>query len=170
MTTPSTKAWLPQPLLSLCLLFIWLLLMNDLSLGHWLLGAVLGLLIPLLTQLFWERVPRLYKPVRLCLFFLRILGDIVFANLQVAKLIIGSSSKLRPAFVEVPLELEDDLALTMLASIVSLTPGTVSADLSDDRKTLLVHGLDVADEEQLIREIKQRYEAPLKEVFTCSPT
>jgi acetyl-CoA acetyltransferase len=79
-------------------------------------------------------------------------------------------AKLRPAFVEIPLELEDDLALTMLASIVSLTPGTVSADLSDDRKTLLVHGLDVADEAQLILDIKQRYEAPLIEVFTCSPT
>lgn len=170
MTTSFVKRWLPQPLLSLCLLFIWLLLMNDLGLGHWLLGALLGCLIPLLTQLFWVRPPRLYKPLKLCLFFLRILGDIVFANLQVAKLIIGSSSKLRPAFVEVPLELEDDLALTMLASIVSLTPGTVSADLSDDRKTLLVHGLDVADEEQLVAQIKQRYEAPLKEVFTCSPT
>lgn len=170
MSRPLSKRLLPQPLLSLFLLFIWLLLMNDLGLGHWLMGALLGWLIPLLTHLFWERTPKLYKPVKLCLFFLRILGDIVFANLQVAKLIIGSTAKLRPAFVEIPLELEDDLALTMLASIVSLTPGTVSADLSDDRKTLLVHGLDVADEAQLIHDIKQRYEAPLIEVFTCSPT
>ena len=170
MITAFTNRWLPQPLLSLFLLAIWLLLMNDLGLGHWLLGALLGWAIPQLTQVFWVRPPRLYKPVKLCLFFLRILGDIVFANLQVAKLILGSSAKLRPAFVEIPLELDDDLALTMLASIVSLTPGTVSADLSDDRKTLLVHGLDVADEAALIAEIKQRYEAPLKEVFTCSTT
>lgn len=170
MITVFANRWLPQPLLSLFLMFIWLLLMNDLSLGHWLLGALLGWAIPQLTQVFWVRPPRLYKPVKLCLFFLRILGDIIFANLQVAKLIIGSSAKLRPAFVEVPLELDDDLALTMLASIVSLTPGTVSADLSDDRKTLLVHGLDVADEDELIAQIKQRYEAPLKEVFTCSTT
>lgn len=66
--------------------------------------------------------------------------------------------------------LEDELALTMLASIISLTPGTVSADLSDDRKILLVHSLDVADTDALVVEIKQRYEAPLLEVFTCSPT
>jgi multicomponent K+:H+ antiporter subunit E len=46
----------------------------------------------------------------------------------------------------------------------------VSADLSDDRKLLLVHGLDVPDVEALVAEIKQRYEAPLLEVFTCSPT
>lgn len=170
MISVFANRWLPQPWLSLWLLGVWLLLMNDLGLGHWLLGALLGWAIPLLTQVFWIRAPRLEKPLRLCLFFLDILRDIVMANLQMVKLILGPSAKLRPAFVEVPLELEDELALTMLASIVSLTPGTVSADLSDDKRTLLVHGLDVADEAALIAEIKQRYEAPLKEVFACSPT
>jgi multicomponent K+:H+ antiporter subunit E len=166
----KARRWLPHPLLSLCLLMVWLLLVNDLSLGQWLLGTVLGLTIPLLTQVFWINPPRIYRPFKLCLFLLRILGDIVMANLQVAKLILGSPSKLRPAFVEIPMLLEDELALTMLASIISLTPGTVSADLSDDRKLLLVHGLDVADEAALVADIKQRYEAPLLEVFTCSPT
>nr|WP_298169586.1 Na+/H+ antiporter subunit E [uncultured Pseudomonas sp.] len=162
--------WLPQPLLSLCLLLVWMLLVDSSSLGQWLLGALLGWLIPLLTQLFWITPPRVYRPGKLCLFLLRVLGDIVVANLQVAKLILGPVDRLRPAFVEVPMLLEDDLALTMLASVISLTPGTVSADLSDDRKTLLVHSLDVADEAALVAEIKSRYEAPLLEVFTCSPT
>jgi multicomponent K+:H+ antiporter subunit E len=147
-----------------------MLLVDSSSLGQWLLGALLGWLIPLLTQLFWISPPRIYRPGKLCLFLLRVLGDIVTANLQVAKLILGPVDRLRPAFVEVPMLLEDDLALTMLASVISLTPGTVSADLSDDRKTLLVHSLDVADEAALVAEIKSRYEAPLLEVFTCSPT
>ena len=112
----------------------------------------------------------MHKPFKMCLFLLRLLGDIITANLQVAKLILGSTAKLRPAFVEIPMLLEDELALTMLTSIISLTPGTVSADLSDDRKMLLVHGLDVPDPDALVAEIKQRYEAPLLEVFTCSPT
>lgn len=166
----KARRWLPHPLLSLSLLLVWLLLVNELSLGHWLLGALLGWLIPLLTQVFWIAPPRIHKPLKLCLFFLRVLGDIIVANLQVAKLILGPSARLRPAFVEIPLLLEDELALTMLASVISLTPGTVSADLSDDRKTLLVHTLDVADEVHLVEQIKTRYEAPLLEVFTCSPT
>nr|WP_298146505.1 Na+/H+ antiporter subunit E [uncultured Pseudomonas sp.] len=166
----SPRRWLPQPMLSLCLLLVWLLLVNSLSLGHWLLGALLGWLIPLLTQVFWIDPPRVYRPLKLCLFLLRVLGDIVVANLHVAKLILGPLDTLRPAFVEVPMLLQDDLALTMLASVVSLTPGTVSADLSDDRRVLLVHSLDVADEAALVAEIKSRYEAPLLEVFTCSPT
>ena len=98
------------------------------------------------------------------------LGDIVVANLEVAKLILGPASRMRPAFVEVPLKLDDELALTMLASIVSLTPGTVSADLSDDKRTLLIHGLNVDDEAALVRSIQTRYEAPLLEVFACSRT
>lgn len=161
---------LPHPLLSLCLLLVWLLLVNDLGLGHWLLGALLGWLIPLLTQLFWIAPPRIHRPLKLLPFFLRVLGDIVVANLQVARLVLGPIGRLRPAFVEIPLLLEDELALTMLASVISLTPGTVSADLSDDRKTLLVHSLDVADEAALVHQIKARYEVPLLEVFACSPT
>lgn len=166
----TARRWLPHPLLSLTLLLVWLLLVNDISVGHWLLGALLGWLIPLLTQVFWINPPRIRKPLKLCLFFLRVLGDIVIANLQVAKLILGPSARLRPAFVEIPMLLEDELALTMLASIISLTPGTVSADLSDDRKILLVHSLDVDDETALVEQIKHRYEAPLLEVFACSPT
>jgi multicomponent K+:H+ antiporter subunit E len=166
----KARRWLPHPLLSLTLLLVWLLLVNDMRVGHWLLGALLGWLIPLLTQVFWINPPRIRKPLKLCLFFLRVLGDIVIANLQVAKLILGPSARLRPAFVEIPMLLEDELALTMLASIISLTPGTVSADLSDDRKILLVHSLDVDDEAALVEQIKHRYEAPLLEVFACSPT
>ncbi len=68
------------------------------------------------------------------------------------------------------MELTDDLAISMLVSIITLTPGTCSADLSADRRTLLVHGLDVPDPQTLIADIKARYEAPLKEIFPCSHT
>jgi multicomponent K+:H+ antiporter subunit E len=69
--------------------------------------------------------------------------------------------------VQYPLDLREDFSITLLASTVSLTPGTVSADVSADRGTLLIHALDVADEAALIAQIKQRYEAPLKEIFEC---
>lgn len=62
------------------------------------------------------------------------------------------------------------MAISLLVCVVSLTPGSVSADLSGDRRILLVHALDVPDADALVAEIKQRYEAPLKEVFPCSRT
>ncbi len=104
---------------------------------------------------------------KLVRFVLVVHWDIITANVVVARLILGSPRKLRPAFVELPLELTDDFAITLLASTISLTPGTVSADVSEDRRTLLIHALDMDDEAELVAQIKQRYERPLKEIFEC---
>lgn len=160
---------LPHPLLSLTLTGVWLLLVNTLSLAHILLGVLLGLVIPLLTRAFWPSHTHVRRPLRLLRFGLMVVGDILIANLQVARLILGSSAQLRPAFVHMPLDLEDDFAITLLASTISLTPGTVSADVSVDRRTLLIHTLDVDDPAALVVQLKQRYETPIKEIFACSP-
>lgn len=166
------KHWrlLPHPLLTLLLTLAWLLLNNSLSLGQLLLGLFLGWGIPLLCQDFLLRTPRLRRPGLLLRYMLVVLYDIVVANLHVARLVLGRPEALRPAFIEVPIDIEDEFLLTLLACVVSLTPGTVSSGLSGDRKTLLLHGLDVPDKDEVIRQVKTRYEAPLKEIFECSPT
>ncbi|MNJ77241.1 Na(+)/H(+) antiporter subunit E [compost metagenome] len=66
--------------------------------------------------------------------------------------------------------IEDEFVLSVLTSIISLTPGTVSSGLSPDHKTLLLHALDAPDIEAVVAEIKARYEAPLLEIFQCSRT
>jgi multicomponent K+:H+ antiporter subunit E len=63
--------------------------------------------------------------------------------------------------------LRHDLAISLLANIICLTPGTVSARLSEDQRFLLVHALDCEDPQALIATIKTRFEAPLKEMFEC---
>lgn len=95
---------------------------------------------------------------------MRVLYDIVVASFQVAKLIL-SPRKPRPMFVSYPLELEQPLAITILASTISLTPGTVSVDVSDDNKILLVHALDADNCDEVIDTIRTRYEKPLLEMF-----
>lgn len=160
--------WLPHPLLSLLLAGLWLLLNNTLSAGHLLLGLFLGWGIPLLCRPLLIEVPRIRRPAVLLRFILRVLSDILIANLNVARLVIGPRAQLRPAFVEVPMAIGDEFVLAVLTSVISLTPGTVSAALSADRRTLLVHALDVEDTAALVAEIKQRYEAPLMEIFPCS--
>ena len=163
-------AWLPHPGLTLLLTGMWLLLANQLSLGQLLLGLFLGWAIPLLLRRYLIFVPRVRKPLKLCLFLLKVFWDIVVANLHVARLVLGPKERLNPAFVEVPMVIEDEFLLATLACIISLTPGTVSAGLTPDHKTLLLHALDVTDIEALIAELKERYEAPLQEIFECSPT
>ncbi|HAB05094.1 Na+/H+ antiporter subunit E [Alloalcanivorax venustensis] len=157
---------LPFPLLSLFLWATWMLL-NGFSWGHALLGLVLAVVLPLGTQSFWPNVPRLRNFPKLVRFVLVVHWDILTANMAVAVLILGPPRRLRPGFVELPLDLTDEFAITLLASTISLTPGTVSADVSEDRRTLLIHALDVDDQDAMIRQIKQRYERPLKEIFEC---
>jgi len=108
---------------------------------------------------------RIHRPLTLARFVGRVLGDIVIANLTVARLILEQPGNLRPAFIMVPLALRSELALSLLANTISLTPGTVSARLTLDRRYLLVHALDTTDADQLAATLKRRYEAPLREIF-----
>ncbi|WP_375737944.1 Na+/H+ antiporter subunit E [Pseudomonas boanensis] len=161
---------LPHPAESFLLLAVWLLLVGSVSFGHLLLGAFLSIVIPLLVQPLLIERPYRWHPLRLLRFLLMVMGDILVANFQVARLTLGPIERLQPVFVEVPIELDNELAISVLVSVVSLTPGSLSADLSTDRRTLLVHGLHVEDKVAMVAEIKGRYEAPLKEIFECLPT
>ncbi len=158
---------LPHPLMSFALMLVWLLLVNELSIAHIVLGAVLGVLIPLFSNAFWPERPRISHPGMILRLTARLLSDIVIANFTVARQILSPAGAIRPDFVEYPLELENEFAITVLASLISLTPGTVSSDLSEDRRTLLIHALDVQDKDALVAEIKARYEQPLREIFGC---
>lgn len=159
---------LPNPALTLMLTLLWLLLNNTLSLGHLLLGLFLGWAIPLLVSGFLIEVPAVRRPLKLCLFILKVFYDIAVANIHVAKLVLGPRSHLQPAFIEVPMAIEHPFVLAVLTSIISLTPGTVSASLRPDHRVLLIHALDAPDIEALVAEVKNRYETPLLEIFECS--
>lgn len=160
------KRLLPYPSLTLVLWLTWLLL-NGFSVGHALLGLILAVVLPLGTRPFWPQVPLVRDRMGLLRFVLRVAKDILLANLAVALKVLGPVKDLQPGFVEVPLDLRDSFAITVLTSTVSLTPGTVSADVSEDRTRLLVHALHVEDPDALVAEIKQRYEGPIKEIFEC---
>lgn len=159
---------LPHPLLSLFMLGVWFLLVNEISGGHLVLGALLAWFIPFVTQSFWLQSVSLNHPWVALKFVITVLCDIILANINVAWLILGSPRRLKPAFLTLELDLEQDFVITILASTISLTPGTVSADLTPDGKRLIVHTLHTEDPAGTIATIKQRYEAPLKEVFECS--
>jgi multicomponent K+:H+ antiporter subunit E len=163
----APRSWLPTPVLSILLLVVWLLLVRSYAFGQFVLGGSLAILIPLLTHRFWDARPRISKPLALLRFVVRVLGDIVVANFEVAYLIANPWRRMKPHFIEYPLMLEDRFTITLLASTISLTPGTVSANLRLDGKSLLIHALDVDNEEALINQIRERYERPLKEIYEC---
>ena len=129
------------------------------------LGALLGLVIPL----FATRLDREFGRIGSVRQVSRMLGvlawDVVHSNLVVARQVLGSESRITPGFIWVPLDIANIHGIAVLTSIITLTPGTVSSALSDDRKYLLVHVFNLKDADEVIRQIKTRYEAPLMEIF-----
>ncbi|TCP32818.1 Na+/H+ antiporter subunit E [Sphingomonas sp. BK235] len=157
---------LPHPALSAMLLIVWLLLANSLTVGGLLLGAVLALVLPKFTQPFWPARPRMRFGRTFVAYLAIVLWDVVVANFQVAWLILFRRNRdLRSRWLVVPIDLATPEAITILAGTISLTPGTVSADVSADGRHLLVHALDVGDPAAEVTRIKTRYEARLRRVF-----
>ena len=163
----AVRALLPAPVASVLLAVFWLLLVNDLSAAQIVLAVVLGLAIPPLTLRF--RAARL--PVRRAGAALGLatvfLYDIVVANVAVARAVLGPMSRIQPRFVRVPLSIADPAATTLLAAMVTLTPGTVSVDIDLPARALTLHMLLGDDEQAAVRQIKTRYEARIREIFQC---
>lgn len=164
--TPPTRKWLSSPALSISVAVVWLLLVNSLAPAHLLTAAILGLLLPSIAQRLRSEHAGLRKPRIAARLAGIVLWDIIMSNIEVARRILGPESALTPAFVWVPLDLTNSHAITTLAGIITMTPGTLSADLTEDRKFLLVHCFNLADAEAQILQIKQRYENPLREIFS----
>lgn len=154
----------PQPWLSVILFATWQFLSDGISGASVVMGLILAWLIPQVTQGFWPERPAFIKSWQMPRYLLIVLKDIVVASFSVARLIL-SPRQPRPIFVCYPLQLEHPLAISILASTISLTPGTVSADVSDDQKTLLIHALDASTDQEVIDAIHERYEKPLMEMF-----
>lgn len=156
---------LPAPLLSVLLFVAWLLLNQTLDAAHLVLAALLAVLVPLATKGLRGPSPRQRRPLVAARLFGVFAWDIVVSNLDVLRRSLGSESALKPGFVWVPLDVREPQAIALLSSMITLTPGTLTADLSEDRRHLLVHAFHVDDAEALAAQIKARYETPLREIF-----
>ncbi|MEM1030535.1 MAG: Na+/H+ antiporter subunit E [Myxococcota bacterium] len=159
--------WVPHPWLSLVVGIAWLLVNDSIDPGHLILAVFFGVTIPRWTQRFWPDAPSIRRPGRILRLFVVFAYDIVVANFVVAKLVLGPNDRLRPAFLEIGLDLDDPFAIAVLASMITLTPGTLSAQVREGDGMLIVHALDTDDPEAEIATIKRRYERPLKEIFEC---
>ena len=160
------KRLFPAPLLSLSLGALWLVLNLSVSPGNVLLGALLGLLAPLMFAPLRPLPVRIRKPGVALRLFLRVGGDVIVSNLSVARAVWRAGhTPPRSAFVKVPLDLRDANGLAALSMITTVVPGTVWSELALDRSVLLMHVFDLEDEAQFIEHFKRTYERPLMEIF-----
>lgn len=156
----------PHPLMTVTLTLVWLGLVNKVTPGNLLLGAILGVIVPVMTSVYWPNRPRLRRPLLVIEYGLVVLWDILVANVQVAMIILlRRNDDIHSRWVSVPLELTSAEAITVLAGTITMTPGTVSTMLASDGRAILVHCLHTDDPDGVRDDIKSRYEARLKEIF-----
>ena len=156
---------LPSLPLSITVFGFWLLMNDSISAGT----VAMALLVALLIPPFAARLDREFARIGRLRGVPKLVGvllwDILVANVTVAMQVLGPERNIHPGFIWVPLDIANIHGIAALTSIITLTPGTVSSSLSDDRRHLLVHVLNLADADALVRQIKTRYEAPLMEIF-----
>jgi len=161
------KRWLPFPMMSVVLLLFWLLLNQSLAPSDLLLGAILGVVVPLLTKpLVPLGYPKLKRPLTLFRLLSMALVEIVRSCLNVSWLILSKKRDgLNSQFIKVPLDIRNPYGLALLSCLINSTPGTVWVEILPDRYELALHVFDLHDEQWWVETIKTRYEKPLIEIF-----
>lgn len=151
--------------LNLALAFVWAMATGVVSMGNLLVGFGVGMLVlhfvaPTLGD---ERYAvRFFLAIGLLFFFLK---ELVLSSVRVAIDVLRPRLTMRPAVVAVPLELTDDAQITLLANLISLTPGTLSVDVAEDKSALFVHAMYGDDADALKRTLKADFERRIQEVF-----
>lgn len=161
------KKLFPSTLHSLVLFIAWAWLNESLAPGVLLIGAILAVAIPLVTERLQEDRPRIKRPLKMIKYLGLLIVDILKSNIAVVPMFLGPRSRLNSQFVAIPLTLEHPIPISILASSITLTPATVSVEVSEDKTLLYVHVLNLKDSQSLIDNINSRYQSLLSEAFEC---
>ncbi len=160
------RALLPYPLVSACLLAMWLLLNQTVAAGQILLGCVLALVGGWVMMTLKPPPARIRRPGAIIRLSFVVLVDIIRSNYAVARIILGLRHRsLTSGFLNIPLDLHDRYGLAVLASIITATPGTLWVNYDTAKGVVTIHVLDLIDEDAWIGTIKGRYERLLLEIF-----
>jgi multicomponent Na+:H+ antiporter subunit E len=153
-----------QILVNIVIAFIWMFLQNEFSVVQFMFGYIVGLGMLfflrrfLRYEFYFKKVVAVFKLIFLFIF------KLILANIDVIKVIIKPKLDIEPGIIAVPTVLKTDWEKTLLANLISLTPGTLTMDFSEDGQTLFIHALNVPDKEAAVREIHDSFEKAILEV------
>ncbi len=150
---------------NLALAIAWVGMTGAFNAANFIVGFIVGYVVLLVIQgplAMGGHLHRVRYAVELLLFFI---WELLLANMRVAWDVVTPTHLMRPGVIAVPLDAHDDLEILILANMVSLTPGTLSLDVSDDRTVLYIHAMYLHDRERIIKGIKDGFERRLLEVL-----
>ncbi|MBK9050145.1 MAG: Na+/H+ antiporter subunit E [Chloroflexi bacterium] len=146
------------------LALVWMFLTGEFSAANFVMGVILGYGLMLLTRRTFASERYIQKVNGVIRFLGFFLYELLTANIQVAKMVLRPQLNIKPGIVAVPLDVRTDAEITLLSNLITLTPGSLSLELSPNGQLLYVHGIYVDDEQEFIRRIKSGLEARTLEV------
>ncbi|WNS74783.1 Na+/H+ antiporter subunit E [Bacillus sp. DTU_2020_1000418_1_SI_GHA_SEK_038] len=153
-----------QILLNVFLGFLWMFFTVSYEPVTFLKGYLFGIVIIFSFRRFFQSrfyLLRVYAVIKLTLIFIR---ELILSNISVVKLVLKPKLNIRPGIFALPIILEKDWEITILANLITLTPGTLVVDISEDNKLLYIHAVDIDDVEDAIVSIKDSFEKAILEV------
>jgi len=153
-----------QILINIIIAVIWMFLQNSFTFTNFFTGYIIGIIILFILRrilVFEFYMNRTWAIIKLIVLFII---ELIKANIDVIKIVLNPRLNNQPGIVAVKTSLKSDVEITLLAALISLTPGTTSMDFSADGKTIYVHSLDVTDKDEMIEEIQNSFERAIMEV------
>ncbi|HIS29299.1 MAG TPA: Na+/H+ antiporter subunit E [Candidatus Avamphibacillus intestinigallinarum] len=153
-----------QILMNLIISFMWMLLNESYTIPTFIWGFLVGILLLFLFQKF---IPghfylyRVFKIIGLILIFIR---ELILSNIDIVKLVYKRNLNFEPGIFSYPLEVKKDWQITLLANLITLTPGTLSVAISDDNSKIFIHAMHIDNIEESIQSIKETFEKSIMEV------
>lgn len=153
-----------QVMLNFMLAFVWMFLSSNYTAAGFIVGFILGVILLFIMRRFFTTrlyLSRVWALIKLSLLFLK---ELIMANIQVLTVVLKPNLNMQPAFFAYPTVLTEDWEITLLSSLITLTPGTVVVHVSDDAKTLYIHAIDIGDVDEAVASIKDSFEKAILEV------
>lgn len=151
--------------MNLLLSFIWVALTGSMLYSNFIFGYLLGFGVLWIMNRNESDVRYFYRVPKIISFFFFFLYELIKANVQVAYDVITPKYFFKPGIVRYPVNANTDFEINLLSTFISLTPGTLIIDISDDKKAIYIHVMYLKDEEQFIRTLKTGVERKLLELL-----
>ncbi|QKY71641.1 Na+/H+ antiporter subunit E [Lentibacillus sp. CBA3610] len=152
-----------QILINITIAIIWMFLQNSYTASSFIVGYGIGILLLLFLRRFLAfdfYMKRVWSIFKLIILFIK---ELSLANIDMMKIVLGPKSNLKPGIIAMPTKLETEWQITLLACLISLTPGTISMDFSDDNEIIYIHAVNAGDKEEVIRNIQKNFEQTIME-------
>ncbi|WOV86413.1 Na+/H+ antiporter subunit E [Sporosarcina oncorhynchi] len=153
-----------QILLNFFIAVVWMFMNSSLTASTFIVGYLIGLIMIIITRRFFKNrlyLWRLWAMIKLILLFAK---ELTMSNISVLLLVIKPKLNIQPSIFALPTDLKEDWEITLLSSLITLTPGTIVLHVSSDQRTLYIHAIDVDDVDEAIDSIKNSFEKAILEV------